>query len=99
RRPQQTEPLLAEPLEAVRAAARLERPAAQDFRAGTLHRGRAGLDLLLALGGARTGHDDHLVAADADVADRDHRVVLLEGPAGELVGFGDPVDLLDPVQD
>ena len=43
------------------------------------------LHLLLGLGRARPGHHDHLVAADAQIADGDHGVVGLEGAAGELV--------------
>ena len=67
---QQPQPFLAEALEAVRRAARLEGAAAQDLRAGALDgRGRR-VDLLLGLRRARAGHDDHFVAADPHVADR-----------------------------
>ncbi len=96
---EEPQPFLAEPLEAVRAAARLERAAAQDLRAGPLHRRRGGLDLLFALGRAGPGHHDDLVAADPNVADRDHGVLGLERAARKLVRLGDPVHFLDAVQD
>ena len=96
--PQQPQPLFAESLEAVGRAARLERAAAQDLRARALDRGGRRLDLLLGLGRARARHDDHLVAADAHVADRDDRVLRLERAARELVGLGDPHDLLHAVE-
>ena len=66
------QPFFAEALEAVRRAARLERAAAEDLRAGAPHRRGRRAHLLLALGRARTGHHDDFVAADAHVADGDH---------------------------
>ena len=95
---QQPQPLLAEPLEAVGRAARLERAAAEDLRAGPPHRRRCGAHLLLVFRRARTGHHDDLVAADADVADRDDRSLGLEGPARELVRRRDPQHLVDAVE-
>ena len=96
---QQAQALLPHALEAIRAAARLEGASAQDLGAGALHRDGAGFDLLLALGRARTGHDDHLVAAYPHVIDHDDGVVGLERAAGQLVRLGDAVHLLDAVED
>ena len=94
---QHLEAFFTETLEAVRRAARLERAAAQDLGAGILDGRRRRLDLFLGLGGARSGHDDDFVAADPQVADRDDGVLGPETPAGELVGLGDAVHLLDAV--
>ena len=66
---------------------------------GALHRDGACLDLLLALGRARTGHDDHLVAAYPNIVEDDDRVVGLERAAGQLVRLSDAVHLLDAVED
>ena len=96
--PEQAQPFLAEPLEAVRRAARLERAAAEDLRARSADRGRRGAHLVLVLGRARTGHDDDLVAAQPDVANHDDRSFGFERPAGELVRRRDPQDLVDAVQ-
>ena len=87
---QHLQPVFAQALEAVGRAARLEGAAAQDLRAGALHgRGRR-VHLLVCLGRARAGHDDHLVAADAHIADRHDRVFGLERAARELVRLRDP---------
>ena len=89
----------AEPLEAVRRAARLERAAAQHLGARALD-GRGGrLDLLLGLGRARARHDDHLVAADPHVADDDDGVLRLERAARELVRLGDAQHFVHAVLD
>ena len=95
---QHPQALLAQPLEAVRRAARLERAAAQDLRAGLLHGGGRGIDLLLGLRRTGPGHDDDLIAADAHVADRDDGAFGLERAAGQLVGLGDPHHLADAVE-
>ena len=89
------QPLLAQPLEAVRRTSRLEGAAAQHLGAGPLHRRGRGLDLLFVLRRAGTRHDDHFVTANPHVADGDHAVLRLERPAGELVRLGDADDLLD----
>src|SRR5262245_21080946 len=90
--------LLAESLERIRRAARLERAAAQDFCARTLDRGRRGVHLLLRLRGARTGHDDHLVTADPDIVCGDDGVLRSEGAAGTFVRFRNAQHLVDPVE-
>src|SRR5262245_61560231 len=95
---EQAQPLLAEPLEAVRRAPRLERATAEALGAGAPHRRGGRAHLLLVLGRARAGHDDHLVAADADVADGDHGVVRLEGPARQLVRRRDAQHLVDTLE-
>src|SRR5690606_5856853 len=64
-----------------------------DYVRGTL------LDLFLAFDGARSGHDDDLLAADACTVYVDDGVLLLPGPAGKFVGLRDAVDLGDAVQD
>ena len=98
RHAQHPETLFAEPLEAVRRAARLERSAAEDFGARRSHRRRCRLDLFVGLRRAGPGHDDDLVAADAEIVDDDNGVVWLEGAAGELVRLGNPHDLLHAVE-
>ena len=55
---QQLQAFLAEALEAVRRAARLERAAAEDLRAGPPHGRGRGAHLLLGLGRAGPGHHD-----------------------------------------
>src|SRR5205823_5223925 len=90
---------LAEPLERVRRAARLERAAAQDLRARALDRRGARVDLLLGLRGAWTGHDDHLVPAYPHIVDRDDGVLRLEGAAGALVRLADAQHLVHAVED
>ena len=95
---QQPQPFFAEALEAVRRAARLERAAAEDLRARARTAAAAAAHLRFALRRARAGHDDHLVAADAHVADRDHGAVRLERPARELVRLRDAQHLVDAVQ-
>ena len=95
---QHAQAFFAEPLEAVRRAARLERAAAQHLGAGALDRGRRGFDLLFGLGRTGAGHHDDFVAADPHVADRDDAVFRLERAAGQLVRLGDPQDFLHAVQ-
>ena len=95
RRAQQPEPLLAQTLKAVRRTSRLEGSAAQHLGAGALHRRRGRLHLLFGLGRTRAGHHDDLVAADAQVADRDDGVLRPERPARELVRLGDAQHFLD----
>ena len=91
------QPLLAQPLEAVGRAARLERAAPQHLGARLLDGGGGGGDLLLGLHRARPGHDDHLVAADAEAAERHRGVLRPEGPARQLVGLGDAHHLVHAV--
>ncbi len=86
---QHLQPGFAESLKAVGRAARLEGAAAQDLGARALDGGGRRFDLLFRFGRARPGHDDDFVAADAHVADRDDRVLLLERAARELVRLGD----------
>ena len=92
------QPFLAEALEAVWRAAGLERASAEDLgaRAADSRGGRP--HLLLGLGRARARHDDHFVATDADVADRNHGAFGLEGPARQLVRLGDAHDLVHSVE-
>ena len=95
---QQPQALFAETLEAVGRAARLEGAAAQHLGARALDgRGRR-MHLVLGLRRARAGHDDDLVAADADFADGEDGVVGLEGAAGELVGLADAQHFVDAVE-
>ncbi len=63
------QPFLAEALEAVRRASRFERAAAEDLGARLSDGGRRRAHLLVGLRRARSGHDDHLVAAYSNVAD------------------------------
>ena len=53
------------------------------------------IDLVAIFHAARPGHDDHLVAADFDIADLDAGAAGLEMPAGELVGRDDAMAFLD----
>jgi hypothetical protein len=98
RRTQHPQTGLAESLEAVRRTARLERAAAKHLGAGPLDGGRRGLDLRRRLRRARSSHDDHFVAADAHVADRNDRVLRLERAAGELVRLADAQHLVHAVE-
>jgi len=68
---QHAQPLLAETLEGVRRAARLERAAAQDLRPRPLDGRGNGVHLLIRLRRAGAGHDDHLVAPYSHVVDVD----------------------------
>ena len=94
---QHAQALFAEPLEAVRRAARLERAAAEDLGAGLLHRRGGREDLLFGLRRARAGHHDDLVAADPHVVDDDDGAFGLEGAARELVRLGDAKHLVHAV--
>ncbi len=88
--------LLAEPLEGVRAGARLVRAAAQQRRAGGLGHPRRGERLLRRLDRARPGDEGEGAGTDRHAADLDRgrrRVVLA---ADQLVGLADPDDLADP---
>ena len=96
---QHAQPLLAVALEAVRRRARLEGAAAQELAAGALDRGGGGVDLFVGLRRARPGHDDDLVAPDPHVAHVEHRVLALEGAAGEFVRLGDAHHFVHPVED
>src|SRR6266851_1233759 len=90
--------IFAEPLEAVRRAARLERPAAEDLRACAPHGRRRRPHLRLALRRAGAGHDDHFVAADPHLADADHGAFRLERAAGELVRLRDAQDFVHAIE-
>jgi hypothetical protein len=54
------------------------------------------MHLRFALRRARPGNHDHLVAADADIADGDDGVFGLEGAARELVGLRDAQYFMHP---
>src|SRR5207244_3961619 len=73
------QPFLAEPLEAVRRAARLERAAAENLRSGAARRRRRRPHLFFVFSRARPGRAGHVVAAVATLADRYDRA---PGPAG-----------------
>ena len=75
RRAQHPQALFAEPLKAVRRAARLERPAAENLRAGLLDRGGRREHLLLGLRRAGPGHHDDLVSANPHIVDHDDRAL------------------------
>jgi hypothetical protein len=95
---EQSQAFFAQPLKAVRRAARLERPTAEDLRAGLPYRRRRGADLTLRLRRARPGHDNYFVAADPDVAGHNRRVVGLERPARQLERLGNPHHLVHAVE-
>ena len=94
-RPQDLEPVAAQPLEAVRAGARLERPAAQDVGARIAHPGGDLEEHRLALDRTRTGDHRQVAAADLDSLDVEHRALRVKLPAGELERLQDRHDLLD----
>src|SRR6266850_1189196 len=96
---QHAQPLLAETLEGVRRAARLERAAAQDLRPRPLDGRGNGVHLLIRLRRAGAGHDDHLVAPYSHVVDVDKGVLGLEGAARALVRLRDAEHLVDAVED
>src|SRR5687767_1454099 len=56
------------------------------------------MHLVLALRRAGTSHDDHFVAADADLAAREHGIVRLECAARELVRLADTEHLVYAVE-
>ena len=76
----------------------LNAPPRRIFAPARLHRRRRRAHLRLGLRRARAGHDDHLVAADAHVADGDDGALGLERPARELVRLGDPQHLVHAVE-
>ena len=82
-------------LEAVRRTAGLERAASQHFRARSLDGGRGQHALLLGLRRTGAGHDDHLIAANPQVVDRDDGVLGPIAAARPLVGLGDAHHLVD----
>ena len=88
----------AQPLEGIRARARLERPTAQDRRA----LGRDGLrrleELVAALDRTRPGHHRQRPVADHRVADADHGVLGVELPRRQLERPADRRHRLDPGQ-
>src|SRR5262249_8538383 len=89
------EPVLAEALEAVRAGARLERPAAEDVRPRRLDPSGDLVEHFGALDRARPGDHGQGPAADAHLADLYDRVLLVELAAGELERLEDRQHLLD----
>ena len=97
--PEHLKPLLAQALEAVRRAARLEGASAQNLGAGALDGRRACHDLLFGFRRARPGHDDHLVTAYPHVVEDDHGVFRLVGAARALVGLADPQHFVHAVED
>jgi hypothetical protein len=96
--PQEPEPFFPEPLKAVRRASRLEGAAPEDLGARPTDRRRGRPHLPFVLRRARAGHDDHFIAADPEIADRDHGAFRLEGPARQLVGLGDAHHFVDPLE-
>ena len=83
-------------LEAVRRAARLERAAAKELRAGGGNLLRAEANLVAAFNRARAGHDDDLFAADGDaVGEADVRTLRAEAATGEFVRRGDAISLVN----
>ena len=63
--------------------------AARGYRLGHL------ADLIAVFDAARSGHDDHVIAADFDIADLDHGARGFEVAAGQLVGRNDAMAFLD----
>ena len=96
---QQLQALFAHALKAVGRGARLERAAAQHFRAAAGHGFGHLADLIAIFDAARPGHDHHLVAADFDVADLDCGARGFEVAAGQLVRRNDAVAFLDARHD
>ena len=95
---QHLEALFSQALEVVRARARLERAAAQEFRAARLDRLGGLAQLLNALDRARACHDDDFLTADLDAVDIDNRVLRMEVATDELVFLRDAHGLLDALE-
>src|SRR6202012_5270222 len=76
-----------------RRAAGFEGAAAEEFRARVFDDLRGGENLLAAFDRAGTGHDDHLLAADADaVREADDGACGPKTASGQLVGRADADD-------
>ena len=88
-------PFSAQPLELVRGRARFEGAAAQNGRAGLLHRVGRSHQLGLILHRTRPRHDLEFLPADGNVADRNDGIVLLPFAADQFVTFLHRHDLLD----
>ncbi len=86
--------LLAQSLEGVRRGARLVGASSEQRRAGGLGHLRGLQRLLGRLDGARAGDEGERARPDRDVPDADRRRLGVVLPADELVGLGDPDDLL-----
>ena len=87
----------AEPRKRIGGAVRGERRAAQHHPARFGHQRRALQDLFAALHRRRTGDHGDALPADADRADRHHRVGALQFARGQLVRLGDAQHLVDAV--
>ena len=83
---QNFQPLFFQALKAVRAGARLERPAAQRRGPGGLHGPGGRQRLLFALDRAGAGDDAELPVADREAAGTDDRRLGLHLAAGDFVG-------------
>ena len=93
----QLERVEAHALEGVGRAARLERAAAEEFRAGIFDNFGAGKNLLAAFDRAGAGHDDDLLAADADaVGKADDGAFGAKAAPGEFVRRADADDFRNP---
>ena len=87
---EQPQPLLAEPLEGVRARARLVGAAAEHRRAGAADDVGGGEQLVARLDGARPGDEGEVVAADLAPSDvEDRRLVVADLRRCELVRLED----------
>src|SRR5439155_19006077 len=82
---QKLQAFLAQALEAVRRAARLESAAADHLGAGAGYDFGDALDLVLVLDAARSRHRDDLLAAYIQFADLDDGASRAEAAAGELI--------------
>ncbi len=91
---QQLQPFFLQALEIVGRSARLERSAAQQFRARSRHTLGRLHDLLFGFHRAGPGHHDEFVAADLAIVHADARALGSVLLAHELVGRGDADGLL-----
>ena len=89
---QDFQPVFLQPLEAVGAGARFERPAAQCRGSRGLHGPGGRQRLLFALHRARAGDDAELPIADREAAGADHGRLGLHLAAGDFVGGEDGHD-------
>ena len=84
-------------LERIGRAAGFEGAAAQNARASPGNLFRDLENLLARFYRAGAGHDDDLVAADAEsIAEFDNRAFRAEGSSCKLIGRADAVNVLDP---
>ncbi|MNP11261.1 hypothetical protein D3C76_1034390 [compost metagenome] len=81
-------------LEAVRSCTGLKRASTKYLSTRRFNKPGDLINLLWRLNGARSAHDHQVFSTNLHTLDINNRILRMEIPAGQLVGFGDLHDVL-----